>query len=96
MIASFRDRTTEDIYNGDDTKVARKVPTAIWRVAFRKLDMVNSAHELKDLLSPPANRLEELKGSLRGFHSIRINQQFRIVFRWREGNAYDVYITDYH
>ena len=96
MILSFRDRVTEDIYNGIDSKVARSIPQAIWRVAARKLDMVNAAHDLPDLKVPPGNRLEALKGNWKGFYSIRINDQYRIVFIWTEGNAKEVGITDYH
>ena len=96
MIIDFGDQTTEDIFNGLDTKHARRIPNGVWNVAVRKLDMVNAAHELKDLRIPPANRLELLKGKLSGFHSIRINDQYRIVFKWLSGNAKAVRITDYH
>jgi proteic killer suppression protein len=96
MIQTFRDRTTEDIYHGTDSKAARKIPPSTWPVAVRKLDMLNAAHEIGDLRVPPGNRLEALKGDLTGYHSIRINAQYRIVFRWKEGNAVDVWITDYH
>jgi len=96
VIISFADQTTEDIFNGLDTKQARKVPISIWNAAIRKLDMIHAAHELKDLRVPPANRLEALKGKLSGKHSIRINDQYRIVFKWVDGNAKDVLITDYH
>lgn len=96
MIVNFADRATEDIFHGTDSKAARQIPNTVWRIAARKLDMVNAAHELRDLKIPPANRLELLKGKLSGFHSIRINDQYRIIFRWDEGNARDVEITDYH
>lgn len=96
MIQSFRDRTTEDIYNGVDSKAARAIPRSVWAVAVRKLDMLGAAHDLQDLRVPPGNRLEALKGLLKEYHSIRVNDQFRIVFRWTEGNASDVWITDYH
>ena len=96
MIVNFADKATEDIYHGTDSKAARQIPNTVWRIAARKLDMVNSAHDLRDLKIPPANRLEQLKGKLSGFHSIRINEQYRIIFRWDEGNARDVEITDYH
>ena len=96
MILSFRDRCTEDIYHGIDSKVARSIPRTIWTVASRKLDMLNAAHGLQDLKVPPGNRLEALKGNWRGYHSIRINDQYRIVFVWTDGNAKDVGITDYH
>ena len=96
MILSFHDRTTEDIYNGTESKAARSIPSPIWKIATRKLDMLNAASDLRDLRVPPANRLEVLKGKWSGYHSIRINDQHRIVFRWIDGNAKDVLITDYH
>ncbi|MBI3189351.1 MAG: type II toxin-antitoxin system RelE/ParE family toxin [Ignavibacteriales bacterium] len=96
MIFTFADKVTEDIYHGIDSKSARRIPRLLWKTAFRKLDMINAAHQLRDLRIPPANKLEELKGNLSGFYSIRINDQYRIVFRWTNGNAYEVMITDYH
>ena len=96
MIVNFADKATEDIYNGVDSKAARQIPQLMWRIACRKLDMLNAARDLRDLKVPPANRLEALKGKLSGFHSIRINDQYRIVFRWSESSARDVEITDYH
>ena len=96
MILSFRDRTTEDIYDGTDSKGARSIPRPIWKSVARKLDMLNAAHDIRDLKVPPGNRLEALKGTWKGYHSIRINDQYRIVFQWVEGNARDVLITDYH
>lgn len=91
MIRSFKDKETEGLFGG---KVSRRF-RAIEKVALRKLDMLAAAHELKDLASPPGNRLEALKGDRKGQHSIRVNDQFRICFVWREG-AEDVEITDYH
>jgi proteic killer suppression protein len=96
MILSFRDRTTEDIYDGTDSKGARSIPRPIWKIATRKLDVLNAAYYIRDLKVPPGNRLEALKGTWKGYHSIRINDQYRIVFQWVEGNARDVLITDYH
>lgn len=96
MIVGFGDETTEDIFHGDNTKAARRIPAVIWKVACRRLDMLNAAHALQDVVVPPGNRLEALRGALAGFHSIRINDQFRIVFQWKDGNAHDVRITDYH
>jgi len=96
VIIDIADQTTEDIFNGLDTKQARRIPNIVWSVAVRKLDMINAAHELKDLRVPPANRLEPLKGKLSGYNSIRINDQYRIVFKWLNGNANGVLITDYH
>lgn len=96
MIKSFKDKSTEDIYNGNNTKDARKVPRGIWPAAARKMDMLNAAHELKDLLVPPGNRLEKLRGESADYHSIRINDQYRIVFIWNKGNVESVQIVDYH
>ena len=96
MIASFGDESTEDIFNGENTKAARRISVEVWKTASRKLDMLNAAHELRDLMIPPGNRLESLRGTLAGKQSIRINDQFRIVFRWKDGNAHEVRITDYH
>jgi proteic killer suppression protein len=96
MILNFQDRTTENIYNGDDTKAARSIPRTIWKVAARKLDLLNAARDVQDLKVPPGNRLEMLKGNRKGWYSIRINDQYRIVFQWNDGNAKDVGIVDYH
>ncbi len=96
MILDFADKTTEDIYDGVDSKAARQFPRTVWTAAIRKLDMLNAASELRDLRIPPANRLEALKGKWSGYHSIRMNDQYRIVFKWIDGNAKDVLITDYH
>ena len=96
MIASFGDRATEDVYHGLRSGHARRIPADVWRAACRKLDMIQYAHDLQDLRVPPGNRLEALKGGLSGFHSIRINDQWRILFRWHEGAAYKVIIVDYH
>ncbi len=96
MIVSFGSQATEDIYHGMQTKHARSIPESLWSVALRKLDMLSAAHQLIDLRIPPGNRLEKLLGDFDGYHSIRINDQYRIVFRWLEGNAHNVMITDYH
>lgn len=96
MIITFLSEATRDIYDGLESKQARRIPQAIWKVAQRKLDMLNAAHSLIDLKSPPANRLEALKSNFKGKYSIRINDQYRIVFEFRDGNAYEVEITDYH
>ncbi len=96
MILNFRDRVTEDIFNGIDSKAARTLPKTVWNIAARKLDLLNATHELRDLRIPPGNRLESLKGPWKGCHSIRINDQWKLVFRWNDGNANDVLITDYH
>jgi proteic killer suppression protein len=96
MIITFLTEGTRDIYDGKESKQARRIPQSIWRVAQRKLDMLNAAYSLNDLKSPPANRLKALKGGLRGKYSIRINDQYRIVFEFRDKNVYEVEITDYH
>lgn len=96
VIASFADATTQDLFDGLNSKAARKIPKPLWPVIARKLDMINTAHELKDLASPPGNRLEALKGERAGFHGIRVNDQYRIVFRWSAGSVYEVQVADYH
>ncbi|MBF0489819.1 MAG: type II toxin-antitoxin system RelE/ParE family toxin [Candidatus Omnitrophica bacterium] len=96
MIITFLSEATRDIYDGLESKQARRMPQTIWKVAQRKLDMLNAAYSLNDLKSPPANRLEVLKGHLKGKYSIRINDQYRLVFEFRDGNAYEVEIVDYH
>ena len=96
MIASFRDKGTEDLFDGRDTKQARKAcPSNLVRVARRKLDQLNQAVVLGDLRAP-SNRLERLKGGRGGQHSIRINDQWRVCFRWGDSGAEDVEIVDYH
>ena len=97
MIVSFSNKATEDIYNGADTRPARgSAPPQLWVIARRKLDQLNRVEKLRSLSIPPGNRLEPLRGNRRGQHSIRVNQQYRICFRWEDGDAYDVEITDYH
>ena len=96
MIASFADRATEALFHGETGRAINRIPSDIRKVAVRKLDLLNAAHELQDLRVPPGNRLEALKGDLRGKHSIRINDQWRIVFRWKDGDAHEVKIDDYH
>lgn len=96
MIVSFRDAATEALFHGEKGKVLRRIPSEIRVVAVRKLDMLNAATQLGDLRSPPGNRLEVLKGDRKGRHSIRINDQWRLVFSWEAGDAYDVEIDDYH
>jgi len=96
VIVSFGDKVTRDVFDGTDSKEARSIPKQIWGVAFRKLDMLDAAVRLDDLRSPPANRLEKLKGKLAGYFSIRVNDQYRIVFKFADGNAEDVLIVDYH
>ncbi len=96
MIVSFRDNVTEALYHGRKGKRLHGLPTENLRVALRKLDMLAAATDLVDLRSPPGNRLEALRGDLKGFHSIRINQLWRIVFRWTSAGPEEVGILDYH
>ncbi len=96
MIGSFGDRATEHLYHGRPTSRARRFPNDIVNLALVKLDMLNGAAAVLDLRSPPGNRLEALQGDLKGFHSIRVNDQWRLVFRWENNGAYDVRLIDYH
>ena len=93
MIKSFKDKETEKIWNGIQSK---KLPSEIQNVARRKLRMINNAQNITDLRIPPANHLEKLSGNLSGLYSIRINNQWRIIFNWENDNAYEVQIIDYH
>ena len=95
MIRSFGDRLTEDLYHGRRTRTVLRLPEMLVKSAVRKLDMIESAARLDDLRSPPGNRLEALTGDLKGWHSIRVNDQWRILFRW-DGAADEVKLTDYH
>ena len=94
MTKSFADSQTQELW--ETGKSRSRPPASLRRVALRKLLMLDSAGALNDLRVPPANRLEALKGDRKGQHSIRINDQFRTCFVWRDGDAYDVEITDYH
>ncbi len=97
MIRSFRDKGTEDIFNGKNTKDARKAcPRTLWRVASRKLDQIDSVNYLRELSIPPRNQLEALKHNRKGQHSIRINDQYRVCFVWGDEGPEHVEITDYH
>lgn len=97
MIGGFGNKTAEDIFHGDfTTKAARKLPKALHDIAARKLDMLDATTTIADLRSPPGNRLEKLVGDRAGQYSIRINDQFRICFRFADGTASDVEIVDYH
>jgi proteic killer suppression protein len=93
MIVSCRDRDTETVWAG---RRARRLPSDVQDVALRKLRLINNARRIDDLKVPPGNRLEALKGSRAGQHSIRINDQWRICFVWRDGHAHEVEIVDYH
>ncbi|MEN6625147.1 MAG: type II toxin-antitoxin system RelE/ParE family toxin [Candidatus Sumerlaeia bacterium] len=97
MIQSFENAATEDIFNGRDTKIARKLcPRNVWGIAARKLDQLDSAKTLADLSVPPGNRLEALSGDRKGQYSIRINEQYRICFTWLDSGPCGVEIVDYH
>ena len=93
MIKSFRHKETEKIFNRHSS---RKLPQNIQHIVRKKLVMLDAATELNAIRIPPGNRLETLKGNRKGQHSIRINDQWRICFRWKSGDAYDVEIADYH
>lgn len=93
MLKSFADKESERIWNGQHSK---RLPITIQQRALNKLAMMSQAADLNDLKIPPANRLEALKGDRSGQFSIRINQPWRICFRWKDGDAYEVKITDYH
>jgi proteic killer suppression protein len=93
MIISFGSKDTELIWNGF---VSRKLPNNIQALARRKLRMIHNSMNINDLRVPPANHLEKLKGNLSGYYSIRINKQWRIIFKFKNGNAFNVEITDYH
>jgi len=97
MIKSFKNKGTEDIFNGRASKAAMRVcPKTVWKVASRKLDQLDSILSIDELRVPPGNRLETLSGERKGQFSIRINDQFRICFTWTEIVPDDVEITDYH
>ena len=93
MIKTFGNKETELIWEGEKS---RKLPIEIQQVARRKLRMINNAQNINDIRIPPANKLKRLKGQLSKYYSIRINNQYRIIFEWRQSNAYLVQITDYH
>jgi len=96
MIQTFGNALAEDLFDDRSSKATRSFPADLRRAARRKLLYLHEAADLRDLRSPPGNRLERLKGDLQGFHSIRINNQWRVVFLWSDGNAFDVQIVDYH
>jgi proteic killer suppression protein len=97
MIRSFKNKGTEHIFNGRATKAAMKTcPKNLWKIAFRRLDQLDSVLSLNELRVPPGNRLEALSGNRRGQHSTRINDQYRICFKWTETGPIDVEVTDYH
>ena len=97
MIATFKDQASEDIFDGANTKSARKAcPKELWRVASRKMDQLDSMSFLNELKIPPSNHFESLSGNRKGQYSIRINKQYRICFKWSESGPFDVEVTDYH
>ena len=96
MIRSFADDSTREVWNGVNSKAARRIPTALWPVVRRKLDQIDTVTKLDDLRVPPGNRLHALEGDRTGYHAVRVNDQYRIVFRFDGENANDVRCTDYH
>ena len=96
MIRSFDDATTEDIFDGRDTKLARRFAKDLWRVIRRRLTSLHAATTLADLAAVPGYRLEALKSDQKGRRSIRVNDQYRITFRFEDGDAHDVRCEDYH
>ncbi len=96
MIQSFADETTTDLFRERNTRAARMIPHDVWRIAQRKLKALDVAARVDDLVIPAGNRLERLKGDQVGRHSIRINDRYRVTFRWEQGHAYEVRVEDYH
>jgi proteic killer suppression protein len=96
MIQSFGDAATEAVFNGRQDRFARSLPMQLWPLIRRKLDKLNAASGVDDLRSPPGNRLEALRGDLKGRFSIRVNDQYRVTFRFKDGNAFEVRCEDYH
>jgi proteic killer suppression protein len=96
MIKTFRDKATEDVFTGENSKEARTLPKDRWSVMKRKLDMIHMATELRDLSQLPGNKFQSLKETNPGYYSIRVNDQFRVTFRFSGGDAFDVAIEDYH
>lgn len=96
MIESFGNPLAEDLFFDRKSKATRAFPPELFRAARRKILYLHDAAELSDLRVPPGNRLEALKGDWKGFHSIRINDQWRVVFQWKTGNAHAVRVVDYH
>ena len=96
MIISFGVKVTYDLYHGITSRRVQKIPNKIQEITLYKLDIINATQNLNDLKSPLGNRLEQLKGNLKGFYSIKINSQWRLIFRWESNVAHDVQVTDYH
>jgi toxin HigB-1 len=96
VIQSFRDETTVDLFRDRNTRAARQIPRDLWRAVQRKLKLLDGAARLEDLAIPAGNRLERLRGRQSARHSIRVNDQYRVTFRWENGHAYEVCVDDYH
>ncbi len=96
MIQSFADDTAADLFRERNTRAARRVPVDIWRIVQRKLKALDVAARLDDLRIPAGNRLEVLKGDQAGRYSVRVNDQYRVTFRWEQGHAHEVRVEDYH
>jgi proteic killer suppression protein len=96
VIQSFADETSADLFRDRNRRAARRIPRQLWRAAQRKLKLIDAAGRLDDLMVPAGNRLELLKGDQAGRHSIRVNEQYRITFRWENGHANEVRVEDYH
>lgn len=96
MIQSFADDTTVDLFRQRNTRAARRIPREVWRAVQRKFMVLDTAGRLDDLRIPAGNRLEPLKGGQAGRHSIRVNEKYRVTFRWESGHAYEVRVEDYH
>jgi toxin HigB-1 len=96
VISSFRNKLAEDLFFDRTSSATRRFPPELRRIVQRKLQYLNAAAKLQDLLIPPGNRLEALKGDRKGFHSIRVNDQWRVTFRWQDNGAADVSVEDYH
>jgi toxin HigB-1 len=95
VIQSFRDETAADLFRDRNTRAARRIPRELWRMVHRKLRLLDAAGRLDDLRVPAGNRLEALKGDQAGRHSMRVNDQYRVTFRWENGHAYEVAVEDY-
>jgi proteic killer suppression protein len=93
MIKTFADKKTEGMFNG---VIIKRVDLALQKKAIRRLRYINAATRIEDLIVPPSNQLEKLSGDLKAYYSIRVNNQWRIIFIWKDGNAYEVKFTDYH
>ena len=96
MIQSFADDTSADLFRERNTRAARRIPRQLWRGVQRKLRLIDAAARIEDLAIPAGNRLELLKGDQAGRYSIRVNDQYRVTFRWENGHAYEVRVEDYH